>query len=471
VPRRTLLKKHGKFAVSEGTIEDVDKAVAAAKAAFPSWSALSPSERGKPLKKMAELITAATAELAKLDAISLGRPVNSFFDAYYAAAHFNYFSEAAYPVGTSSLNTPGFVNMDLRQPYGVCASIIPWNSPLIFFSKKLAPALAAGNTMVIKTSEKAPLTSDRCAAMLNEAGFPPGVVNVIHGHGAVSGAALSSHMDVRALSFTGSVRTGRRIQKAAADSNFKHLIFELGGKSPAVVFEDADLDKAAQETQHSIFWHSGQTCMADSRIYVQKSVADKFIATFKALTEKRKMGDPNLSDTDNGPQADRMQYDTVMKYIEDAKKTGQMLPLNFDPATNASGDLFIPPVVFLQQPEDSNIMKEEVFGPVVCINVFETEEEVLKYANDSEYGLYASVYTKDLDRALRFAKGLESGMIGVNCTSPTGSWDMPFGGYKSSGVGRESFLMSMDDWLEHKSVFIKVQGLESASTVNKTLGR
>lgn len=419
---------------------------------------------------MAELITAATAELAKLDAVSLGRPVSTFFDAYYAAMHFSYFSEALYPVGTSSLNTPGFVNMSLRQPYGVCAAIIPWNSPLVFFSKKLAPALAAGNTVLIKTSEKAPLTSDRCAAMFAEAGFPPGVVNVLHGHGPVAGAAISHHMEIRALSFTGSVRTGRAIQKAAADSNFKHLIFELGGKSPAVVFPDADLERAAAETQHSIFWHSGQTCMADSRIYVHKSVADLFIEIFNALAQKRKMGDPTLADTENGPQADRSQYGAVMRYIEEGRKTGQMIALDI-PKPQAGGDLFISPVVFLQQPEDAKVMKDEIFGPVVCINTFDTEEQALKYANNTEFGLYASVYTKDLDRAMRFAKGLESGMVGVNCTSPTTAWDMPFGGYKSSGVGRESFLVSMDDWLEQKAVFIKVEGLAGAANANKTLGR
>ncbi len=456
--------------VSEGTAEDVDKAVAAAKAAFPAWSALSPQQRGKHLKKLAELITAATDELAKVDALSLGRPVGTYFDAYYASMHFNYFSEAAYPVGTSSLNTPGFMNVSLRQPFGVVAAIIPWNNPLVFYSKKLAPALAAGNAVILKTSEKAPLSSDRVTAMLNEAGFPPGVVNVIHGHGPVSGAAISSHMQIRALSFTGSVRTGRLIQKAAADSNFKQLIFELGGKSPAVVFDDADLDKAAKETQNSTMWHSGQTCMANSRVYVQKAIADIFVAKFNALAAQRTLGDPMLADTNHGPQADKTQYETVQRYIEEGKKTGTLLPTDIKkPETN--GDLFVGPVVFLQQPEDSKVMKEEIFGPVVCINTFETEEEAMSLANDTEFGLYAAVYTKDMDRALRFAKGLESGMVGVNCTSPTGAWDMPFGGYKSSGSGRESFLLSMDDWLEQKSVYIKVEGLGASTAADKVLGR
>ncbi|KAI1866180.1 uncharacterized protein JN550_007869 [Neoarthrinium moseri] len=456
--------------VSEATTEDVDKAVAAAKAAFPAWSALSPQQRGRPLAKLAQLITDADAELAKADALALGRPVSSYFDGYYAATHFRYFSEAAFPVGTSSLNTPGFLNMSLRQPYGVCAAIIPWNAPLVFHSKKLAPALAAGNTVVLKTSEKAPLSPHRVNQMLNEAGFPPGVVNVIHGHGAVSGNAISHHMDIRALSFTGSVPTGRLIQKAAADSNFKHLIFELGGKSPAIVFDDADLERAARETQHSIMWHSGQTCMANSRIYVQKGIAEKFIDTFNSLAGARKLGDPTLKETDSGPQADKTQFDTVRRYIEEGKKTGKLVePGTKLPETNA--DNFVAPVVFLQQPEDSKVMKEEIFGPVVCINTFETEEEALRIANDTEYGLYAAVYTNDIDRAMRCAKALEAGMVGVNCTSPSGAWDMPFGGYKQSGVGRESLLMSMDDWLEHKAVYIRVGGADKSAVGNLTLGR
>ncbi|KXJ96074.1 aldehyde dehydrogenase domain-containing protein, partial [Microdochium bolleyi] len=447
--------------ISEGTEEDVDKAVAAAKAAQPAWADLSPSERGKPMAKLAQLIMEHDKELARSEALAIGRPISIFFDGYYAATHFKYFAEAAYPVGTSSLNTPGFMNVSLRQPYGVCAAIIPWNAPLVFFSKKVAPAIAAGNTMVVKTSEKAPLSSHLLSKLISEAGFPPGIINVVHGHGQVSGNAISKHMQIRALSFTGSARTGRVIQKAAADSNLKHLIFELGGKSPAIIFDDADIEKAAQDTQNSIMFHSGQTCMANSRIYVHKNISEKFITAFNAQAARRKLGDPLLADTTSGPQADKTQYETVQRFIEEGKKTGKFVdPGTAVPSSGGSGaqslDLFVGPVVFLQQPEDSSVMKEEIFGPVACINTFETEEEALRVANDTEFGLYAAVYTKDIDRALRVAKGLESGMVGVNCTSPTGAWDMPFGGYKSSGVGRESFLHSMDDWLEHKSVFIKV---------------
>lgn len=323
--------------------------------------------------------------------------------------------------------------------------------------------------MILKTSEKAPLSCHRLAQLFTEAGFPEGVINVLHGHGAVAGHAIASHMGIRALSFTGSVRTGRRIQQAAALSNFKHLTFELGGKSPAVVFADADVDRAAREVERSIMWHSGQTCMASSRVYVQASVAERFVAVFRDASAKRKLGDPTVHGVDNGPLADRTQAETVRGYIADGEKTGgkekeaTQTPDDEIPAADDASHLFVRPTIFLQQPGDAKVMQEEIFGPVVCINTFESEADALAAANDTEYGLYASVYTKDIDRALRFAKGFESGMVGVNCTSPTGSWDMPFGGYKQSGTGRESLLLSLEDWLEQKSVYIKVEGLLAPS--------
>lgn len=229
--------------VAEASVDDVDTAVAAAEKAFPAWSALSPQMRGKPLRKMADRILAGTKELAELDAITMGRPIDGYFDAGYANVHFDYFSQAGYATGHSSLNTPGFMNISLRQPFGVVGVIIPWNAPLVFFSKKVAPAVAAGNTVVLKTSEKAPLTSWKLAQWIEECGFPPGVINVIHGHGQVSGQAMGTHMKIRAISFTGSTRTGRAIQKASADSNLKRVIFELGGKGPAIIFDDADLEE------------------------------------------------------------------------------------------------------------------------------------------------------------------------------------------------------------------------------------
>ncbi|KAH0841927.1 hypothetical protein AYO21_11570 [Fonsecaea monophora] len=448
--------------VYEASEKDTDAAVAAAKAAFPAWSALSPADRGVYMKKLAALLVESGEEFSRLEALSMGRPVSTYYDNHAAASTFEHYAEAGYDAqGVSSLNTPGFVNMTFKQPYGVVAAIIPWNVPLLFFASKVAPALAAGNTVVLKSSEKAPLTSAKAATLIEKAGFPPGVINVLSGHGQTSGAILSSHMDVRALSFTGSCRTGRLIQAAAAKSNLKHVVLELGGKSPAIIFDDCDLEDAVQETKFSIQFNSGQVCMANSRIYVQDTFADKFIEAFKEQFAKVSAGDPLDANTNHGPQADSVQYDTVHKYIAAGKSAGK-LALGGTPdvpglAESNQQGYFVPPTIFLHTPEDATIMKEEIFGPVVNINTFKTEEEVIAKANDSEFGLYAAVYTKDINRAMRFAKALEAGTVAVNCTSPTTAKDMPFGGYKSSGSGREGFGHSLNNFLETKTVLIKIK--------------
>lgn len=249
------------------------------------------------------------------------------------------------------------------------------------------------------------------------------------------------------------------IQAASAKSNMKNVILELGGKSPAVIFDDADLNKAAAETAHSIQWNSGQVCMANSRIYVQGNVAEKFIQLFKTKFAVIKAGDPTLPSTDHGPQADEAQFNRVRAFIEAGKQSGKRV-LGMDHTSTING-YFIYPTIFVETPEDAKIMHEEVFGPVVNINTFNTEAEAVAKANDSESGLYASVYTKNVDRALRMAKALEAGTVAVNCTSPTGAKDMPFGGYKASGVGREGWTVSLDHFLETKSVLIKVEDLSS----------
>lgn len=390
----------------------------------------------------------------------MGRPVSTYFDAHAAAATFEHYAETGYDAqGVSSLNTPGFVNMTFRQPYGVVAAIIPWNVPLVFFANKVAPALAAGNTVVLKSSEKAPLTSAHVATLVEKVGFLPGVLNIISGHGQTSGAILSSHMDVRALSFTGSCRTGRLIQAAAAKSNLKHVILELGGKSPAIIFDDCDLDDAVSETQYSVQFNSGQVCMANSRIYVQDTIADRFVEAFKERFGNVAAGDPLNEKTTHGPQADEVQYNTVHKYIEAGKASGTLAMGGTKEVSGLADDkgYFVPPTVFLHTPEEAVVMKEEIFGPVVNINTFKTEMEVIAKANDSEFGLYSSVYTKNIDRALRFAKALEAGTVAVNCTSPMTARDMPFGGYKSSGVGREGFGHSLNNFLETKTVLIKIK--------------
>ncbi|KAM0547469.1 hypothetical protein ACHAPJ_010342 [Fusarium lateritium] len=447
--------------VPEATKDDANQAVAAAQRAFPEWSALDPAKRGSYLKKLASLIREHNSELALLEAKSMGRPLPEFFEGYAAASSYDHYAEAWGQIqGQASLNTPGYITMTLRQPFGVVAAIIPWNASLLFFASKTAPALITGNTVVLKSSEKAPLGAAKFAELIHKAGFPPGVFNVISGHGNPSGATLASHMDVRALSFTGSSRTGRAIQEAAAKSNLKKIILELGGKSPVIVFEDADLDQAVKDTMHSVYWNSGQVCMATSRVYVQDTISQKFIEACKKELAAAKVGDPTHKGVDQGPQADKTQYETVMSYIDEGKKSGT-LALGGKGNLESTGGFFIEPTIFLDTNENAKIMKEEVFGPVVNINIIKTEEEAVQKANDTEYGLYASVYTKNVDRAMRVTKALNSGYVGINCTSPSTARDLPFGGYKSSGQGREGWLYSMDNFLEVKSVMMKVEGSAS----------
>ncbi|KAK0629407.1 aldehyde dehydrogenase domain-containing protein [Bombardia bombarda] len=443
--------------VPEASVSDTNAAVAAAKAAFPAWSALDPTARGACMKKLATLLHQHNEQLARLEAISMGLPVAKYFYGHTAASYFDTYAEAWHHIqGQASVNTPKHITMTLRQPFGVVAVIIPWNNPAHFFASKSAPALITGNTVVVKSSEKAPLAVALIAELVVKAGFPPGVFNVLSGHGMPSGQVLSGHMDVRALTFTGSSRTGKLIQEEAARTNLKKVILELGGKSPAIVFGDADLDKAAEQTQHSIQANSGQLCMANSRIYVQKHVAEKFVEVFlRKFAAAARAGDPLDKATNHGPQADEVQYKSVMRYIEEGKKTGT-LALGGEGKLDTMNGFFVEPTVFLNTPEGAKIMKEEVFGPVVNINTFETEDEVVAKANDTEYGLYAAVYTKDISRAMRMARKLESGYVAVNCTSPNTGRDLPFGGWKGSGQGREGILYSMNNFLETKSVIIQI---------------
>ncbi|GAM90073.1 hypothetical protein ANO11243_081130 [Dothideomycetidae sp. 11243] len=444
--------------VAEATVQDTNEAVAAAKAAFPAWRDLGQAARAAPMRKLAQLIRDNAAELAYLEAVSMGRPVATFdFDVSIGADHFETYASAAWlSTGKTSLHTPGQIHMTLRQPYGVVAGIIPWNLALLFFCWKAAPALAVGNTVVIKTSERAPLTCARVAEMINEAGFPPGVFNVLSGHGNPSGVTLAEHMDVRAISFTGSLRTGRLISAAAAKSNLKSVILELGGKSPMVVFDDCDVQKAAGDASISINAFAGQMCMASSRIFVQDTIVDEFISALKTNFSMTKTGDPLDPATHRGPQVDEQQVNVVNGYIPSGKDSGAQIAFQGPVPDDGGKGHFIPATVFLNADHDSPMMREEIFGSVTNIATFATEEEALSRANDTEFGLYASVYTKDVQRAMRFAKGMEAGTVGVNVTSPTCSRDLAFGGWKSSGSGREGIAESLDHFLEVKTVVMHV---------------
>ncbi|KAK5232355.1 hypothetical protein LTR47_006568 [Exophiala xenobiotica] len=426
-----------KFAASvyEAGAEDVDLAVKAAKEAFPAWSALSATDRQGYLNKLADAIEKNITEISYLEAISMGKP------------------KALDVSGDSSLNTAGHVNITLRQPFGVCGAIIPWNVPLLMFINKVGPALATGNTLVLKSSEKSPLSVLFVARLCQEIGLPKGVLNILSGFGRPCGEAIAKHMDIRKVSFTGSVLAGRAVKKAAAESNLKNVTLELGGKSPLLIFADADLEKAVPAAAFSILANSGQACIASSRVYVHSSIAENFMEAMKtAMVQMGKSGDALKAGTQRGPQADKIQFDRVMSYLNYAKDNGLKMPIGGGREGNTG--YFIEPTIIADAPEDSKVMKEEIFGPVVCINTFTDEAEVLERANDTEFGLYASVFTKDISRAMRVAKALEAGSVGVNCTSPTMAVDLPFGGWKQSGDGRELSKYATDFWTELKSVFI-----------------
>lgn len=432
--------------------EDVERAIAAAKTAQEAWAALPGAARAACLYKMADLIEEPenAKKLKELDAVAMGRPVGvQDFDIIGGAARYRFEASLIQSlVGESSLLTPGHLNLVLRQPFGLTASIIPWNMPLLMFGSKVAPSTAAGNVHILKSSEKSPLAALFLAELTVKAGFPPGVVQVLSGLGA-TGKLLAEHMEIRKISFTGSTRTGRLIAQAAAMSNLKEVSLELGGKSPTIIFDDADLDKAVAATSYSITWNSGQICIANSRLYVHESIADAFLAKFKVAFSKFKHGDPLDPATTLGPQADKIQGDAVAKYIEIGKADGKL-----EQGGDRTNGSFFTPTIFTGIPDDSLINKEEVFGPVVVIHTFTDEKDVIRRANDTSYGLYAAVYTKNLDRAIRVAKALESGHVGINTTSPDTSYELPFGGTKMSGMGRECGIDSLKRWTEEKSVVI-----------------
>lgn len=338
---------------------------------------------------------------------------------------------------------------------GVCGQIIPWNFPLLMLSWKIGPALATGNTIVLKSAEQTPLSALVFAQFIKEAGFPPGVVNIISGFGKVAGAAISSHMDIDKVAFTGSTVVGRSIMTAAAKSNLKKVTLELGGKSPNIVFDDMDIDQAVSWVNFGIYFNHGQTCCAGSRVYVQEGIYDKFVQAFKKRAEQNKVGDPFDKETFQGPQISQVQYDRIMGYIESGKAEGAKLELGAE--RHGTKGFFIQPTIFSNATADMKIMQEEIFGPVCAIAKFSTEEEVIKLANDSEYGLAAAVHTNDLNTAIRVSNALKAGTVWVNSYNLIHQ-QLPFGGYKQSGIGRELGEAALQNYTQTKSVSIRLAG-------------
>ncbi len=410
--------------------------------------------------KLADLVDAHAETLATIETWDNGKPyaVALNEDLAEVSGCLRYYGGYADKIHGQVINTsPAKFAYTMREPLGVCGQIIPWNFPLAMTAWKLGPALACGNTVVIKAAEQTPLSILYLATLIKEAGFPPGVVNVLNGYGKDAGAAIASHLDIDKIAFTGSTATGRQIMKMAA-VNLKNITLETGGKSPLLVFEDADLDQAVKWSHAGIMSNMGQICTATSRILVQDSIYDKFVAEFKNQVHAvSKVGDPFHDETFQGPQVTKQQYERVLSYIDAGKSEGATLLTGGEPHKDAAGGkgFFIAPTVFTNVTDNMRIYREEVFGPFAVIASFATEAEALERANDTTYGLGSAVFTRDLERAHRVARGIEAGMVWVNSSNDS-DFRIPFGGVKQSGIGRELGEAGLAAYTSAKSVHVNM---------------
>ncbi|OKL58094.1 Aldehyde dehydrogenase [Talaromyces atroroseus] len=450
------------ISVQAASSSDIDKAVAAARAALhaPSWRDLGASERGKLLYRLADLVEAHRITLATIETWDNGKPftVARDEDLVEVAETLRYYAGWADKVfGQVIETTPDKFAYTIREPVGVCGQIIPWNYPLSMAAWKLGPALACGNTVVLKPAEQTPLSVLYFANLIIEAGFPAGVVNIVNGHGRIAGAALASHPDVDKIAFTGSTATARDIMKMAA-SNLKNITLETGGKSPLIVFNDADLEQAVEWAHIGIMSNQGQICTATSRILVQDEVYDRFLAKFKEQVKQiSKVGDPFEESTFQGPQVTKAQYDRVLSYAEIGKSEGATLALGGQPASKKEGKgFFVEPTVFTDVSSQMRIYQEEVFGPFVVLARFSTEEDAIRMANETTYGLGSALFTTDLVRAHRVARRIEAGMVWINSSNDS-DWRIPFGGVKGSGIGRELGEEGLKAYSQVKSVHVNMK--------------
>ena len=449
--------------VAEADKADIDKAVKAARRAFEGkWSKISARDRGRLLYKLSQLLEQKTPELAALETADNGKPIKEslYIDLPQVVENFEYFAGWATKIEGETIPVPGkMFNYTLREPIGVCGQIIPWNFPLLMAAWKLAPALAAGNTVVLKPAEQTPVGAMELASLIQEAGFPEGVVNVVPGYGETAGAALASHPGIDKVAFTGSTEVGKLIAKAAAE-NLTKVSLELGGKAPNIVFADSDLDQAVAGAMMGIFYNQGQVCCAGSRLFVEASVKDEFVGRLKERAEKISVGDPMDKGTQMGPQVSAEQLDRIKGYVDIARSEGAaVLTGGAPPSLDAAFEkgFFFRPTIFADVNNKMRVAQEEIFGPVVSVISFENEEDLIKQANDTIYGLSAGIWTRDITRAHRFAKEIKAGVVWINTYNMFNAAS-PFGGYKQSGYGREMGKHALDLYTQVKSVWVDLSG-------------
>lgn len=450
--------------VAEAGPEDVDLAVKAARRAFESgpWAEMAPGDRGRLLNKVAQALWEKADMLAEVESQDNGLPINETkFIAMPAMIDvLEFYAGLANKVQGSTLASPhNRFNFTLKEPIGVVGAIVPWNFPLMLTMWKLAPALAAGNTIVIKPAEQTPVSILELVKIFQEVGIPNGVINVIPGYGKVAGEALSSHPDVDKIAFTGSTHTGRLIMQAAS-KNLKPISLELGGKSPNIVFDDASIENAVNGSMFGIFFAQGQVCASGTRLFVQESIYDRFMDSFVKKAQSIRVGNPLEQTTQMGPQVSLQQLDKIEQYVAAGLEQGANLVIGGERNREAGNGYFFTPTVFENVTNDMTIAREEIFGPVLSVIKFKDEEDALSKANDTLYGLASGIWTNDLKRAHRMVRGLKAGTVYVNTFSMLDS-AAPFGGRKQSGFGRELGIQAMDMYTETKNVWIDLneQGL------------